>query len=188
MAISQANNLGISMFPGEPLPQTTGERPDIIGWQSQAQGNTDPWANIFEAVRKISALADNWDGLGAEAPSPAVQSSAVEFAHALRRCGYAAPSSVVASPDGTVLFMWRGEFFYRDAEITEPHHAEWMQIIPGQSPTHWREWVPAVPSQAALKWIPEYPATLSLEGQTPAGSVTVSVNQIPTTPCLSPTF
>src|SRR5438445_7422673 len=148
MALFPGENRGALTFPGQTLPQTTGEPEDVLGYLLQNQQRVEPWTRTFETLREIAVLTDDWDGLGAKAPSTELHNSAVEFAQTLQSLRYKPPSSVVPTPDGTLLFTWRGEFFYRDAEITEAHRAEWMQIIPGQLPSHWAEW-PRVYLQAA---------------------------------------
>ena len=95
------------------------------------------WADILDRLNGFSGLQDDWDGLGAKAPSLELVGSALEFARLLRQIGHEPPSSVAAGPDGTVLFDWQAGPLYVEAEITTPYHAEWMQVVPGQPARHW---------------------------------------------------
>src|SRR6266849_8238378 len=95
------------------------------------------WDDIISRLRDFSGLQDDWDGLGAEAPSAELVESAYELARLLRQLDYGPPSSVASGPDGTVLFNWQIGPYYMDAEITKPYHAEWMQVVPGQPGRHW---------------------------------------------------
>ena len=112
----------------------------VVGVAIEASGwnpNADQWNRILSELDNIRNLQDDWDGLGAKAPSAPLVESAVEMARILRAVGSAPPTSVVTGPDGTVLFNWQDELVYLDAEVTRPYFVEWMQVIPGQLARHW---------------------------------------------------
>jgi hypothetical protein len=104
---------------------------------NQARREREPWDHIMDDLLGMRALQNDWDGMGAEAPSSQLVDSTLRFAQTLRRRGYPCPSRVGAGPNGTVLFEWQLVQMYLEAEITEPRLAEWMQIVPGQPPRHW---------------------------------------------------
>jgi hypothetical protein len=97
----------------------------------------DPWQQAFEELRALSRLRDDWDGLGAHAPSPALLGSAVKVAEWYRASGRPAPSRVVAGTDGAVIIEWQAEGYYADLEIVEPNHAKGMLRLQGRPTEHW---------------------------------------------------
>jgi hypothetical protein len=118
------------------LSQTGGERGIALeggGWDRQA----DEWDRIFRELENIRILQEDWDGLGAKAPSAPLLESAVGLARFLSARRNEAPSSVAAGPDGTILFNWQNEAGYLDAEVTKPYLVEWMLAPPGQRARHW---------------------------------------------------
>jgi hypothetical protein len=110
----------------------------------QERGLEQPWnhAGIWEpAVRKMVEmrnLADDWDGLGALAPSPALLESAISLAFLFHEKGVNPPQSVVPGLDGTVNLEWQDpDGTIAEVEIDRPFHAEVMVIEPGKSPKFW---------------------------------------------------
>ena len=97
---------------------------------------SDQWCEMLSDLVGMRNLQNDWDGLGAVAPSPDLLESSIEWARHLQWRGQSAPSSVFAGPNGTILFNWQDENGYLDAELTEPHHIQWMQIIPGRAAQH----------------------------------------------------
>src|SRR5438132_11351375 len=78
----------------------------------QARRELDRWDEVVDDLLAMRALQDDWDGMGAEAPSSQLVESALRFAQTLRRQGYPCPSRVGAGPNGTVLFEWQLEQMY----------------------------------------------------------------------------
>lgn len=136
MTATLAARSDVATFPVNRLAQTGGEEGIALeagGWDRQA----DQWERIFRELEAIGNLQDDWDGLGATAPSAPLVESAVGLVRVLRAGGYGPPSSVAAGPDGTILFNWQNEAGYLGAEVTKPYHVEWMQVAPGQRARHW---------------------------------------------------
>lgn len=104
---------------------------------NQSRREREQWDQIVDDLLGMRALQNDWDGMGAEAPSSELVESSLRFAQTLRCKGFPCPSRVGAGPNGTVLFEWQLEPMYLEAEITQPGLAEWMQIVPGQPPRHW---------------------------------------------------
>lgn len=136
MTATLAERSDVATFRVNRLAQTGGEEGIALeggGWDQQA----DQWDRIFRELEDIGNLQDDWDGLGATAPSGPLVESALGLGRVLRAEGYGPPSSVAAGPDGTILFNWQNEAGYLDAEVTKPYLVEWMQVAPGQRARHW---------------------------------------------------
>jgi hypothetical protein len=97
----------------------------------------DRWDQITDQLLRIRALQNDWDGMGAEAPSHELVDSSLRLAQSLRGGGQMCPSRVGAGPNGTILFEWQLGQLYVEAEITEPFVAEWMILESGQSARNW---------------------------------------------------
>jgi hypothetical protein len=97
----------------------------------------DPWERVFEELRSLALLQDDWDGLGAKAPSPALLASAVKIAEWYRASNTIAPSRVVAGTDGAIIIEWQAEGFYADLEIIKPYYAKGMVRMKGRQTQHW---------------------------------------------------
>ena len=99
----------------------------------------DRWDAIRAELVLIGRLRDDWDGQAARAPEPAVVESAFYILTAFKDRGLAAPSSVVASPTGAVVFTWETSTSYREAEISEPFRITWMSERDDRPTRHWEE-------------------------------------------------
>jgi hypothetical protein len=87
---------------------------------------------------KFQHLADDWDGLGAMAPSRALLESAVGLAYLLYEKGVDPPHAVVPGLDGSVNLEWQDpDGTIVEVEIDRPLHAEVMVIEPGKPPRFW---------------------------------------------------
>lgn len=95
-----------------------------------------PWDEALTELRAMRDLADDWDGNGATAPGSEIINSAIEWAQDLFSQNHTPPSSVMAGPNGTILFNWQDENGYFDAELTKPHYVEWMRMVPGRPTQH----------------------------------------------------
>ncbi len=109
--------------------------------RSRASEDRDAaWKKSIRMIHGMLALNDDWDGMGAKAPSSALIFYAMEMAEAkLRTCDYPAPTRVTATPAGTIGLEWQQGSTYTEAEIVAPYKSEWMQIAPGMPVKHWVE-------------------------------------------------
>lgn len=109
---------------------------------SREAGLTKAWNQRAEELAAIGYLRDDWDGLGATAPSPQVVAGALEFMQIIRgRRESIPPTNVSAGPNGTVLLAWDFGVSYWEAEVTHAHAAEWMYCLPsGASETRKESW------------------------------------------------
>lgn len=81
-------------------------------------------------------MADDWDGLGAKAPTRELVESALGLAIVLSEMGLPPPQSVVPGLDGTVNFEWQQpDGMILEIENDRPYHAEVIVIEPGRN-TH----------------------------------------------------
>jgi hypothetical protein len=94
------------------------------------------WDQTIDELHSIMQLRDDWDGLGARAPSPALAVMALRVAESFRDRKMIPPGSVVASLGGTVVFEWQIDGFYTELEITGPYDAEVMMAAPRAASTH----------------------------------------------------
>jgi hypothetical protein len=99
----------------------------------------DRWEAIIDAIVAMQHLGDNWDGLGAAAPSRELLESAVGLASLLRDAGADAPTAAIQGTDGSVNFLWHApDGTYCEVEIDRPLHADVMLLEPGKEPRHWQ--------------------------------------------------
>ncbi|HZK81214.1 MAG TPA: hypothetical protein VFC46_09115 [Humisphaera sp.] len=87
----------------------------------------DMWFKGKESIDRLFSLEDDWDGMGAKAPSAILIGNANDFLQSLR-CGEVVPppSAVVATPLGTIMFEWQGMGAYFEAVISRPYVAEFL--------------------------------------------------------------
>ena len=123
-------------------------RPDVSSpWADVAPPTMSPevervsqWNKIIRKIHAMLTLCDDWDGMGAIAPSWSIVFSALELAYALRETAhYPAPTRVAPTPAGTVGLEWQQPSVYTEAEIVAPGRSEWMQIKDGEQPVHWAQ-------------------------------------------------
>jgi hypothetical protein len=101
------------------------------------------WRPVIDEIVAMQHLGDDWDGLGADAPSQELVASAVGLAYLLHDCGIDPPAAVAPGPSGTVLFVWHfADGAYSEIEIDRPLHAEVMLLEPNKPARHW-----SLPSQ-----------------------------------------
>jgi hypothetical protein len=108
-------------------PAETAEDVDLEQWQS-----------IIQEVDGFRKLGDNWDGLGARAPTDELLDSAIGLARIYWGRGLVPPVRVLPGTAGTVVFEWQDDVGdYGEVEIDRPFHAEVMLVRPGQPAKHW---------------------------------------------------
>src|SRR3989442_12499871 len=73
----------------------------------QSLADAGPWEPAVQKIVEFQHLGDDWDGLGAKAPSRELLASAVGLAYLFFEQGVRPPSRVVPGLDGAVLFEWQ---------------------------------------------------------------------------------
>jgi hypothetical protein len=103
-----------------------------------AAEDAGPWEASVQKIVQMQHLGDDWDGLGALAPTRELLESAVRLAYVLCEKGVEPPQSVVAGLDGSVNFEWQdADGNYAEVEIVRPFFAEVMVLEPGRPAKHW---------------------------------------------------
>jgi hypothetical protein len=98
------------------------------------------WHQARRKLLELRSLKADWDGLGGEAPDPAVVDWAVDFLSALRnRVATAAPDRIILAPDGAVVLEWQSGSERVQAEFCEVGQVEWMYSRPQRDAIHWLE-------------------------------------------------
>ncbi len=96
------------------------------------------WQEILQEIDGFRKLGDNWDGLGANAPSNDLLDSAIGLARLYWGREMVPPIRVLAGTAGTVVFEWQDTVGdYGEVEIDRPFHADVMLVRPGQPGKHW---------------------------------------------------
>jgi hypothetical protein len=100
--------------------------------------NAGSWESTVLKLVEFQHLGDNWDGLGAPAPSAELVASAIGLAYLLYENGMEPPSAVAPGLDCAVNLEWHDpDGTFCEIEIDRPLHAEVMVIEPGKPPRHW---------------------------------------------------
>lgn len=137
IAVGSVNKMASAAASGRCVvvpPTTTLGRTALLVARS---GKPDLWPKRLDELLRIRTLMDDWDGLGALAPSTALVDSAIILADQLLRAGIDPPSRVVAGVNGTVILEWQQDGVYTEIEVTEPYRAECVELAPGKSPVSW---------------------------------------------------
>jgi hypothetical protein len=96
------------------------------------------WEPAVQKIVEFQHLGDDWDGLGARAPSRELLESAIGLAYLFCEKGVAPPHCVVPGLDGSVNLEWQDpDGTIAEVEIDRPFHAEVMVIEPGSPPRFW---------------------------------------------------
>jgi hypothetical protein len=97
-----------------------------------------PWEPAVAEIVAFQHLGDDWDGLGAQAPSYEVLASAIGLAYTLHQQGVDPPNCVVPGVAGSVTLEWHDpDGTYTEVEVVGPLSAEVMMIEPGKPARHW---------------------------------------------------
>ena len=97
-----------------------------------------PWEPAVQKIVEFQHLANDWDGLGAVAPSRELLESAIGLAYLLSERGVDPPNCVVPGLDGSVNLEWQDpDGTIAEVEIDRPLHADVMVIEPGKPAKHW---------------------------------------------------
>jgi hypothetical protein len=119
----------------QPASRTTG-LPWYAFMNPPLKRTPDSWERTIKEIMALSRLGDDWDGLGALAPTAAVLDSATAVVKWHQANGSPEPTRVVAATDGGVIIEWQHDDFYADVEITKPYHARWMLRVKGRATQH----------------------------------------------------
>ena len=97
-----------------------------------------PWEPAVLKLVEFQHLGDNWDGLGALAPSRELLESAIGLAYRFLDNGVDPPDCVVAGLEGSIMFEWHDpDGTYTEVEVVRPLYAEVMMIESGKPARHW---------------------------------------------------
>jgi hypothetical protein len=97
-----------------------------------------PWEPAVRKIVEFQHLGDDWDGLGAVAPSRELLESAIGLAYLFYENGVDPPHCVIPGLDGSVNLEWQDpDGSIAEVEIDRPLHAEVMVIEPGKPPRFW---------------------------------------------------
>src|SRR5947207_14514407 len=97
-----------------------------------------PWEPAVKKLVEFQHLGDDWDGLGAVAPSRELLESAIGLAYLFYENGVDPPHCVVPGLDGSVNFEWQDpDGTITEVEIDRPLHAEVMVLEPGRPARFW---------------------------------------------------
>ena len=99
-------------------------------------GKAAKWDQVIEQLNAMMSLEDDWDGLGAEAPSREIIIGAIDLAELFRSRGYPPPTRVAATPSATAGLEWQEPPVYLEVEIIARDRSEWIQITEGMPPVH----------------------------------------------------
>src|SRR4051812_10769614 len=95
----------------------------------------ESWEAAIRKIVEFQKLGDDWDGLGAVAPSRELLASAIGLAILFSDKGVDPPHCVVPGLDGSVNLEWQDpDGTIAEVEIDGPLHAEVMVIEPGKPP------------------------------------------------------
>ena len=96
------------------------------------------WALADDKLLALRNLADNWDDLGALAPTPELVDSAITFFRSLRALDdIFPPNRVLAGPMGEIVFEWQSPGVVLEVEIERPGVAEFYRKEVGRPPEMW---------------------------------------------------
>jgi len=92
------------------------------------------WIDRENDLKAIRSYRDDWDGMGASAPSPQLVDAAIRILKKIQYDGsLSAPSAVSGTPLGCITLEWRfSDGRYLEAELIDPQHIEWMEEAGGE--------------------------------------------------------
>jgi len=120
------------------LPQRNGVSAAAKPMGGKPVADAGRWEPAVQKIVEFQHLGDDWDGLGAVAPSHELLACAIGLAYLFSENGLPPPNCVVPGLDGSVNFEWQDpDGTIAEVEIDRPLHAEVMVIRPEQPATHW---------------------------------------------------
>jgi hypothetical protein len=96
------------------------------GANSVASADQREWDRVFQEIKRLAFLNDNWDGDGCKAPQLPIVDAALSLVPSLKKANWPLPATALATPAGTILFTWREGSFYAELEVMSPTRIEWM--------------------------------------------------------------
>lgn len=99
------------------------------GISGESEANQKRWTQCRAEVQRAGTLRPDWDGDGAEPPTPEVVNTALAILRVLRERGELPPSRISVSTNGTLLFVWNVAGSYTEVEISQEGIA-WMGRLP----------------------------------------------------------
>lgn len=95
------------------------------------------WCDSARTIAGFATLADDWDGLGAIAPTPVLIIKAMSLLIELNAGStLPPPSRVGACPMGGILFEWQESGRYLEVEVAQTGEIAWMEERDGQPTRH----------------------------------------------------
>lgn len=147
MILETESSLAPSLASVSAYATTSGLNPSALVSSEEGEASREKrrvWSHRIDDLLAIRLLEDDWDGLGAAAPTAALVDSAIDYVKMLRdQKELQPPTRVGAGPMGMVLLEWQVGCIYLEAEVTKPCHAEWMLERPDHPTAHWEDsWLP----------------------------------------------
>jgi len=123
------------------------------------------WSRITRELKEIKQLSDDWDGLGATAPTLNTWQRASQVFNAMREnsaSDYGPPTRVVPSPEGTIVFEWQFQSLFISAEVSDDNCIYWMFAADGDRSRHWSQCIPG--SDSGVSWETYYTSSTQPSG------------------------
>jgi len=98
-------------------------------FQSDSHSPRRSWGNVSDELLDLYELKDDWDGLGAAAPSQGLVRICADFMRSVREKGNPPPSFVRPTPDGNICFEWQTDSERYEIEISD-NFIEVIQVTP----------------------------------------------------------
>ena len=118
------------MPPATAIRSTTVTFESPVAWTSSDVGKSysprqkTDWGDVNDELLRIMRLKDDWDGMGAEAPSVSLVKHCLELVRQIKE-ELRPPNVVRASSDGHICFEWYGDRSTIEAEVS----SEWVDWI-----------------------------------------------------------
>ena len=98
---------------------------ETLAIDPQAESDSQQrWLQLIDDLLAARSLKDDWDGLGAIAPNPAVVDFAITLAQYFQAKGIAPSDFAVAGVNGMVQFEWHSPQGFLEIEVVAPDRAE----------------------------------------------------------------
>lgn len=85
---------------------------------------------MTDELLRLRRLESDWDGQGAEAPTPEAVDTALTIAGELRSAGMPPADRALAGVNGTVFFEWHDPTQYLEIEVFARDRAEGRRVHP----------------------------------------------------------
>ena len=101
--------------------------------------SANAWENSMRVVQSMTGLEDDWDGLGAKAPSQQIVQGALLYLQRLQGYSPVAPDRTLAGPTGSVIIEWQSGGSILEIEFEEFGVAEYCRKEAFESPVYWQD-------------------------------------------------